>query len=250
MLIMWQNCHWDAKCQSTSSRQKDPNKPPRCGHNGSKQKHPVDVGNDYDPQCDEVSVNTTAVNIDALTEAWATVTMPAGIGPNQYGSLQCKVYTDASGNVMPLHVFAKLFPSHITTDGKPIRLCPCETRLTVYNGSNIPHFGALDTAIEWTPKGHQCSKHLQTRWYVADSPGPAILGLPSLSKLGIVQLNCAVKLTSRCDPSNPPKKPRIECAKDRCDPTSLLNSSEDLIKAYPDQFEGVGQFPGTYHITL
>ena len=178
--------HWDARCQKTSSRQKDPNKkPPRCGHNGGKQKqtHNVDVGNDYDPHCDEVHVNTTAINIIVLTEAWATVTKSVEIGPDHHGSLWCKINTGVSSNVMPLCVFAKLFPSHITTDGKPTRLHPCETRLTVYNGSNILQFGALGTAIEWTPKGHQGSKHLQTRWYVADSPGPAILGLPSSSKL-------------------------------------------------------------------
>ena len=102
-----------------------------------------------------------------------------------------------------------------------------------YSGSNIPQFGALDTATEWTPKGHQHSKHFQTRWYVADSPGLAILGLPSSSKLGIVQMNCAVKLTSRHDPSSPPKKPTTEHAKVRHDLTSSLNSSKDLIKAYP-----------------
>ena len=36
----------------------------------------------------------------------------------------------------------------------------------------------------------------------------------------------------------------------RCDLTSLFNSSEDLIKAYPDWFEGIGQFHGAYDITL
>ena len=143
-----------------------------------------------------------------------------------------------------------MFLSGITTHDKPTRLCLCETRITAYNRSNILQFGALDTAIEWTPKGHQCSKCLQTRWYVADSPGPAILGIPSSSNLGIVQLNYTVTLTSRCDTSSPPKKPTIECAKDRCDLTSPLNSSKDLIKAYPDWFEGIGQFHGTYHITL
>ena len=28
-----------------------------------------------------------------------------------------------------------------------------------------------------------------------------------------------------------------------------LNTKEDLIKAYPDRCEGIGHFPGTYHIT-
>ena len=74
--------------------------------------------------------------------------MPAGIGLNQCGSIQCKIDTGANDNVIPIHIFAKLFPSHITTDGKPTGLHPCETRLTVYNGLNIPQFGALDTATE------------------------------------------------------------------------------------------------------
>ena len=29
-----------------------------------------------------------------------------------------------------------------------------------------------------------------------------------------------------------------------------INSCEDLIKAYPDCFEGIGKFQGTYHIHL
>ena len=29
-----------------------------------------------------------------------------------------------------------------------------------------------------------------------------------------------------------------------------INSKDDLIKAYPERFEGIGKFPGTYHIYL
>ena len=34
------------------------------------------------------------------------------------------------------------------------------------------------------------------------------------------------------------------------DMLQTLSSREDLISAYPDCFEGIGCFPGTYHITL
>ena len=63
--------------------------PPRHKPNGGKQKqtHTLDLGDDYNPQCNEVHVNITTANIDALTKAWATVTMPAETGPNQHGSL-------------------------------------------------------------------------------------------------------------------------------------------------------------------
>ena len=194
----------------------------------------------YQAPSEQEHINITAINIDALTEVWTTVTMPVEIGPNQCASLICKVNTGASGNVMPLHIFAKLFPRCITRDGKPTELHLCDTTLMPYTGSNIPQFRTLDTAIEWTPKGHQCSEHLQTRWYIADSPGPAILGLPFSSKLEIVQLNCRLKLTTRHDPTSLPKKPTTAHAKVRCDLTSLLNSSEDLIKASPNKFEGIG----------
>ena len=59
-----------------------------------------------------------------------------------------------------------------------------------------------------------------------------------------------IKFTSRCDPPSPTKKPTRECAKVRHYLASPLNSSKDLIKAYPSQFEGIGWFPGTYYITL
>ena len=29
-----------------------------------------------------------------------------------------------------------------------------------------------------------------------------------------------------------------------------INSYEDLIKTYPESFEGIGKFPGTYYIHL
>ena len=63
--------HWDIRCQSTSSKQKDPNKkPPRCGPKGGKQKqtHIFDVGDDYDQQCSEVC--TITIGVDPHHSAW------------------------------------------------------------------------------------------------------------------------------------------------------------------------------------
>ena len=116
--------------------------------------------------------------------------MPAEIESNQLVTLKCKVDTSAGGNVMPLHAFTKLFPRCINTDGSPRGLKSSMTCLTAYSGSKIPQFGTLDTAIDWTPKGQKVANHLQTRWYIADTPGPVILRLQSCAKLGIVELNC------------------------------------------------------------
>ena len=57
--------HWHARCQSSSNRQKDPNKkPPRHGPKGGKQEqtHTVDVGDNYEPHCNEICVITIDVH--------------------------------------------------------------------------------------------------------------------------------------------------------------------------------------------
>ena len=47
-------------------------------------------------------------------------------------------------------------------------------------------------------------------------------------------------------------EPTTECQQVQKDPTKLqqLNTKEDLIKAYPDIFEGIGHFPGIYNIRM
>ena len=43
----------------------------------------------------------------------------------------------------------KLFPNQLTKTGMPTGLRKCNTKLRVYNGTNIPQLGALDTPITW-----------------------------------------------------------------------------------------------------
>ena len=64
-----------------------------------------------------------------------------------------------------------------------------------------------------------------------------------------MELNCAVRFRRK---KLTEQKPTTECQQVQKDLTNLqqLNTKEDLIKAYPDRFEGIGCFPGTYHITL
>ena len=174
-------------------------------------------------------------------EAFARIELPADIGKNKLATLKCKVDTGAGGNVMPLRTFAKLFPERFDKDGNPTGLSPSSTRLTAYNGSPIKQFGTFKTHVDWTPKNRRVTNRLHTQWYVADTPGPAILGLPSCTRLNIVELHCSVKLQRRRPP--PQQVDALETLTD-------LSSRQDLIDAYPDRFEGIGRFPGTYHITL
>ena len=124
--------------------------------------------------------------------------------------------------------------------------------LTAYNGSKIPQFGTLDTAIRLDPQRKRCCKpSTDPWWYIVDTLGPAILGLPSCAKLGIVELDCSVNLWKRKLVQQKPTTEGRKVNQDLQHPNSPpLNTKEDLIKAYPDRFEGIGHFPGTYHITL
>ncbi|XP_014663439.1 PREDICTED: uncharacterized protein K02A2.6-like [Priapulus caudatus] len=55
------------------------------------------------------------------------------------------------------------------------------------------------------------------------------MGLPTSRDLHLVALNCAVNKNSE---------------------TPHMTAKEDLVRMYPDRFEGIGHFKGTFHITV
>ena len=96
-----------------------------------------------------------------------------------------------------------------------------DTILTAYNGQLIRHYGT--TRLKCAHEITTCD----TEFFVPDTTGPVILVLPTCCKLKLVTLNCAV------NEDHPP-----------------LKSKEDLLRMYPDCFEGIGKFCETFHITL
>ena len=138
-------------------------------------------------------------------------------------------------------VFRHLYPDCIDKTGHPTGLNASNIRLTAYNGTWVPLFGSLHGPIIWQPG----SSNAQPHWYVADTPGPAILGLPSCERLEVVKMTCAVRIiqdTSQLSgPTPAPPTPKK---------TVPINSTEDLNKKFPDRFQGISQFPGEYTIRL
>ena len=120
------------------------------------------------------------------------------------------------------------------------------TRLTAYNDTWIPLFGSLHGPIIWQPGSSSAQPdHINSCWYVGGTPGPAILRLPSCKRLEVIKMNCAVKViqdTSQLPgPTQTPPAPKK---------TVPIKSTEDLIKMFPDRFQGIGQFPGEYTLRL
>ena len=183
--------------------------------------------------------------------------LPADFDAKTNASIPIKVDTRAGGNVMPLQVFQRLFPKQMNLNGEPTVLETSTIKLTAYNGTWILQYGVLRCLLVWRPGNGVKPRCIQTKWYVADLPGPAILGLPTSERLKVITLNCAVRITHEL----PKLLDKESHNMVRHDGTSLypvvqtpksgyISSKEPLIKDYPNHFEGTGRFPGSYQIHL
>ena len=184
-------------------------------------------------------------------EAYTTVQLLASASRKGTSSLCVKVDTRAGGNVLPLHVFQHLYPNQIS----PSALDHVSTRLTAYNRSHIPLYGALCGPITWWPGHPGAQPHwVNSYWHLTDTTGPVILGLPSSEKLAVVKMNCAITVMQpgTKPPCLVPASTTATTAKPTTVPSAAksIRSTDDLIKEFPDQFLGIGRFPGKYKIQL
>ena len=93
-----------------------------------------------------------------------------------------------------------------------------------------------------------CPRMLCSPFYITDIPGPAIIGLPTSTDLNLLQLKnyCAIQTQHPHNSSHGCLKDKnLEQAKE----TTPIKDKQDLIKQYPDCFNGIG-FKGDYHITV
>ena len=197
------------------------------------------------------------VNISSqqCNEAYMVIKLPASTSSKGTTSVHVKIDTGSGGNILPLHLFQQLHPKQTSPDGLPIGLDPMQTKLTTYNGSLTPLYGILCGPTLWQPNTPGAQPHvIHSYWYIADTPGPALLGLPACEKLALFQVNCAVKTTQpyRSLTGTAP----IQAARARKPPTArtlkskCINSTDDLMREFPDRFTGIGKLPGQYRIQL
>ena len=144
--------------------------------------------------------------------------------------------------MLPLHVFRHLYPDQISPAGLPTGLDHVNTQLTAYNGSHIPLYGVLQGPITWQPNHPGSHPHrVKSYWYVADTPGPAILDLPSSEKLAVVKMNCAITVRQPCTHPAPVSTTAATNKPATAPETAKpIRSTDDLIKEFPDQFQGIG----------
>ena len=145
-------------------------------------------------------------------------------------TLKVKVDSGAQGNILPLRTFRRMFPKDLDSKGFPKSNSTTaqSTILTAYNGTSIPQYGSVRIRCRF-----EKSDWLDMEFFVAESDGPVILGLPSSRNLKLITMNCAIQSDST---SSKKQKP--------------IRNTEELQDLYPECFEGIGRFPGKFHITL
>jgi hypothetical protein len=137
--------------------------------------------------------------------------------------LKLKVDTGAQANTLPYRTYKQMYPDRIDEDGKPLHqhLAPPDATLAAYNGSHIECAGTINI-----PCQYRDSQWIDAKFFVVNVPGPAVLGLPSCEDLQVVTLHCAV---------GSPKQ---------------INTTEDLVTAYPNQFDSIGEFRTVHKLTI
>ena len=93
-----------------------------------------------EPPCNEIFLDD--VHKPHTNEAYTTVHLPASASDKGMASLQVKVDTWASGNVLPLCLFRHLYPDCNDKVGHPTGLNASNTRLTT--STMVPRYPSLD----------------------------------------------------------------------------------------------------------
>ena len=153
---------------------------------------------------------------------------------NRRTELRAKLYTSAQGNLLPLRLYRRMYPQHLTAEGYPKSkvLEILTTILTAYGSTQHIQHGVCIIPCEF--KG----KKSTVQFLVTEVEGPAITGPPtSLELHRLVTLNCAVQ------------KSQVSDAKSTV-PAAKLRDKIDLTELYPTCFDGIGKFQGRYHITI
>ena len=203
--------HWIDKCLSRSKRN-----------------DMIDIHTDGRNTNDDNNIGLTfdcinSQNDDSRTEIFADLNIKVH---NKDAKLKVKVDTGAQGNILPLRTFRKMYPHKVDGDGYPRHgaITPNTTTLLAYNGTRINQFGCISVPCQYNN-----SSISNETFYVADTDGPVIFGLPSSRRHSLVMLNCPINTTN---------------------PVTSINDAKDLKAQYPDRFEGIGEFQGEVHIEL
>ena len=142
-----------------------------------------------------------------------------------------KIDTGADGNLMPISMFAKLFPK-VSLDALN-RTVNKSVTLYAYNDTEIKQFGTCSIRLNFKGKSQVC------KFFVVEHE-TAIVGITDSEKLGLIQVNFDMV-------KNENHIKIINEVKDSHDEESFKQTIE---KEYPDLFKGIGLMDSEISIKL
>jgi len=155
-------------------------------------------------------------------EAYATLNIKLPRAPAQH-KLRLKVDTGAPRNTLPLRLYREMFPDNIDRNGNPRSRTNSNTRLYTYGDQELKQYGTVTIPCQY--KNSEWSDQV---FFIVDVQGPGLLSLKASTTMGIVKLNCSVRVSSR----------------------PVINSVEDLKVSFPGQFDKIGCMPGKVHLVV
>ena len=177
---------WEQVCRSKQAQDRKANPSLRKqpggwipqANTGQNKVHTVEQTNsDSDELCFETIQIDTSNDTPVKDEAFAKLQVKLSNVNHPNSVLKVKVDTVAQGNILPLRIYLNMFPHHVDENGLPTKTAPSQTKLTAYNGTQIPQHGVCSI------KCSHGDKTTDAMLYVVDVTGPAICGLPTCCKL-------------------------------------------------------------------
>ena len=166
---------------------------------------------------DTVDVDSAHITENS-TQAFAQLTFISG---SKRINLKCKVDTGAEGNVMPISTYRRL-SADIDTP-----LTSSTSRIFAYGGATVRHLGITSFNIQHNGKESTAS------FFVTDTAGPVLIGLPTCRDLELVSFHFSVKLSALDDLPSMTASPRS---------TGDEQFRQRILSEYADVFDGIGCF--------
>ena len=202
--------HWATVCRSTNHRTKQQ-------QSRAKKIHTID-GPVAEDENDATLIET--LYFDALTDKSKRQRkdrpiIDLTVSSSQASlSIPCKIDTGADGNVLPITLLPALFPK--TPD--PQFLEPSDVNIEAYGGNAVHVYGKCSLTVKYEDSA------VKATFQVAKANGPFIIGYQLAVALKLVTMNFIHTITE--------EKPI------------------DILDEYRDCFQGIGCFPGEFHIDL
>ncbi len=216
------------------------------------EEYQYDQYDDLDDKFESLNLDFDSVTIDSVhnNDNRDKVFAKIGIDVARGATLKVKVDTGAEANLLPVRIYRNMYPDKVDDRGIPLpeHTIYSDKILRGYGGHPLKHFGKCSIRSSYN------SRQENTKFFITEEDGPALLGCQSSQALGLVKVCCHVSAPP--PPSKPPEPPLTPASPPtRPVPTPQpstkhISTSEQLIAEYPDRFKGLGKFKGEHHIVL